>query len=308
MRVVRYDDYGPPESLYVTEIEPPAPGPGQILIRVAAAGVNPADGKWRSGMFRDFLPIPFPHVPGYEVAGIIEAVGEGVGSFSTGERVVTLLGNTTHGGYAEMVVADAAASTKIPDGLSFTVAAAIPVAGLTAAQMIEEHVKPARGETVLVTGAVGSVGRFIVHAALARGARVLAAVRRSHADEAREMGASDVIHMEGAEQTSSDFDHVADTVGGTAATALCTSLKSGGRICTAATDPIDPKGLPAVPEFVYLRQNGERLSQVVNEVAAGSIRVPIARRMPLESAAEAQRLVAMGGLRGKVILEPGLRA
>jgi len=303
MRAVRYDDYGDADVLYLGEMPNPVPAAGQLLVRVAAAGVNPADGKWRAGMFKDFLPIDMPHVPGYDIAGTVEAVGAEVEGFRPGDRIVALLGNTTHGGYAELALADAAASARLPDGFDFALAAALPVAALTAVQMIEEQIKPAKGETVLVTGALGAVGRWLVHAARARGARVIAAVRPSHADEARALGASEVIPLEG-DQSGLAFNHVADTVGGPAVTALCRRLIPGGRICTAATDPIDPAGLAAEPVFIFLHQDGARLAEIVAEVAAGAIEVPIARRMPLAAAAEAQQLVAAGGLGGKIILQP----
>lgn len=304
MRAVRYDDYGDTDVLYLGEMPDPVPGPGQMLVRVAAAGVNPADGKWRAGMFKDFIPIEMPHVPGYDIAGTVEEIGAEVTGFKPGDRIVALLGNTTHGAYAELAAADAAASAKLPDGFDFDLAAALPVAALTAAQMIEEQIKPAKGETVLVTGALGAVGRWLVHAALAQGARVVAAVRLADAEQARKLGASEVITLDGGDRPDLSFNHVADTVGGPAVTALCHRLIPGGRICTAATDPIDPAGLAAEPVFIFLHQDGARLAQIVDEVAAGKIEVPIARRMSYAEAAEAQELMAAGGLGGKIILHP----
>jgi NADPH:quinone reductase-like Zn-dependent oxidoreductase len=303
MRAIRFDDYGPVEALHLAEVDKPVPGPGELLVRVAAAGVNPADGKWRQGMFKSFIPIALPHVPGYDIAGTVEAVGEDVAGWHVGDRVVGLLGNTTHGGYAEFAAAEAHACARVPESLDLAVAAALPVAGLTGAQMIEEQIRPAAGETVLVTGAVGAVGRFIVHAALAEGAKVVAAVRPAQADEARSLGASEVIALD-QEVSGMTFDHVADTVGGPAVAKLCRQLRPGGRICTAATDPIDPEGLAAEPVFIFLYQDGARLQRIVDEIAAGGLPVPIARRMPLARAAEAQRLTAAGGLGGKIILEP----
>jgi NADPH:quinone reductase-like Zn-dependent oxidoreductase len=302
MRVVRFDDYGPAEVLYLADVPTPTPGPGELLVRVAAAGVNPADGKWRDGMFKSFIPIGLPHVPGYDIAGTVEAVGDGVDGFRPGDRVTGLLGNTTHGGYADYAVAEAHACARVPASLDLGIAAALPVAALTGVQMIEEQIKPARGESVLVTGAVGAVGRFIVHAALAKGAKVIAAVRPSQAEEARALGASEVIALDG-DASNLIFDLVADTVGGPAVTVLCRRLRPGGRICTAATDLIDPAGLAAEPVFIFLHQDGPRLQRIVEEVAAGAIPVPIARRLPLAAAAEAQTLTAAGGLGGKIILE-----
>jgi NADPH:quinone reductase-like Zn-dependent oxidoreductase len=194
--------------------------------------------------------------------------------------------------------------------MRFEAAAGVPVAGLTGAQMIEEHARPAPGETVLVTGAVGAVGRFAVHAALACGARVIAAVRSAQADEARAIGADAVIPLDSGASGGWDdigFDHVGDTVGGPAVAALCRRMTPGGRICTAATDPIDPEGLPAKPEFMFLHQDGARLARLLQDVASGALRLPVAREMPLTSAGEAQSLVRAGGLGGKIILVPSLR-
>lgn len=306
MRVVQFDDYGPADALHIVETGIPRPGAGELLVEVRAIGVNPADSKWREGMFRDFMPIGMSHVPGYEVAGIVKAVGEGVTGFAPGDRVASLLGNTTHGGYAEYAVADAAASAAIPDGLSFALAAATPVAGLTGAQMIEEHIRPAPGETVLITGATGAVGRFAVHAALAAGARVIAAVRPAHADAAKAIGAHQVIALDTGDTGGLAFDHVGDTVGGPAVAALCRRMTPGGRICTAATDPIDPDGLPAMPEFMFLHQDGPRLAALLKNLASGSVSLPIAREMPLSAAGEAQTLVRNGGIGGKIVLMPSL--
>lgn len=306
MRIVRFDDYGAADALYVAEIEIPRPDPGQLLIEVHAIGVNPADSKWREGMFRDFMPIPMPHVPGYEVAGTVKAVGPDVSGFAPGDRVATLLGNTTHGGYAEYALADAAASALMPDGLGFAAAAGLPVAGLTGAQMIEEHIRPAAGETILITGAVGAVGRCAVHVAQANGARVVAAVRSSQAEEARALGAHEVVPLDGTPSDLLRFDHVGDTVGGPAVTALCRRMTAGGRICTAATDPIDPAGLPAAPEFMFLHQDGSRLADLLKNLASGALSLPVAREMPLAAAAEAQTLVRNGGVGGKIVLLPAL--
>ena len=118
------------------------------------------------------------------------------------------------------------------------------------------------------------------------------------------LGASEVIALDGSDQSGLSFNHVADTIGGPAVTALCRRLIPGGRICTAATDPIDPAGLAAEPAFIFLHQDGPRLAEIVAEVAAGAIEVPIARRMSYAEAAEAQRLMAAGGLGGKIILHP----
>lgn len=300
MRAIQFDDYGPPSVLHLAEIDAPTAGHGQLQIRVAAAGVNPADFKWREGMFRNIHPVRLPHVVGYDVAGTVSALGSGVTSFKVGDRIVA----SVRFGYAEFAVAAASACAKVPDDFDLGLAAALPCAGLTGSQMIEEGVRPRKGQTVLITGATGAVGRLAVHAALGLGVRVVAAVRPSYFDAARQLGAQVVIPLEGDYTGNETFDHVADTVGGPAVANLCRHLVPGGSIITVSTTPIDPTGLPGTPTFFAYHPDGVRLEQIVKDVVSGTIAMPVAHRLPFASAAEAHRLMEAGGVGGKIILEP----
>lgn len=300
MRVIQFDEYGAPDVLHLAEVDARIPGPGQIQIQVAAIGVNPADFKWRQGMFRDSVPVKLPHVVGYDVAGIVSAVGAGAASFRLQDRVVA----SVRSGYAEFAIADVKACAGIPDSLDFATAASLPCAALTGVQMIENGVHPRQGQTVMITGATGAVGRFAVHAAVALGTRVVAAVRSTYFDEAKQLGAHEVISLEGVRRADLAFDHVADTVGGPAVAELCRHVVSGGSIITVSTTPVDPTGLMATPTFLAYRTEGARLARILEEVADGKIEMPIARRLPLSAAAEAHRLMERGGLGGKIILEP----
>lgn len=304
MRAIVFDQYGAPEVLHLAEVADPVAGPGQVLVRIAAAAVNPADHKWRDGMFKDFVPITFPHILGYDVAGTVIAVGSDTQGFSVGDRVVAMLNPMTKGGYAEQVAIDASSVAKIPGNLDFPTAAAIPCAGLTGTQMIDEFINVQAGDTVLITGATGSVGHFALAAALRRGARVVAAVRARHVAQARAYGAAEVVVLGEQDWNGAPFDHVCDTVGGDAVAALCRHVKPGGLIRTAATTPINPQGLPSEPQFVAVHPDGPGLQLLAAEVAAGRLPVKIAHRLPLVRAAEAQRMVEAGGLDGKVVLEP----
>lgn len=304
VRAIRFDDYGEPEVLYEAEVPTPTPGPGEVRIRVGATGVNPADHKWRQGMFKSFAPVPLPHVLGYDVAGTVDALGEGVAGLKVGDRVFSMLNNLHKGGYAEYAVLPAGEAAPIPAALGFPEAAALPCAALTGWQMVEEHILPAAGQTVLVTGAVGAVGRFALCAAKRRGARVVAAVRARQADEARSIGADEVIVLGGPDWTGQPFDHVADTVGGPDVARLCRHVKPGGRIVTVATTPIDPAGLPSAPDFISVHNDRGQLVEIARIVASGELPSPIARRLPLSAAGEAHRLMEAGGVGGKIILEP----
>jgi len=300
MRVMQFDDYGPPEVLHPAEIDTPAAGPGQLQIRVAATGVNPADYKWRGGMFRNSNPVKLPHVVGYDVAGTVTALGSGVGTFRLGDRVAA----SVRSGYAEFAVAAASACAKLPDGFDFAIAAALPCAGLTGVQMIEEGVRPHTGQCILITGATGAVGRFAVHAALRLGARVVAALRPAYFEEARRIGAHETIPLEGDNTGKLSFDHVADTVGGPAVAKLCGHLVAGGSIITVSTTPIDPTGLSTAPRFFAYHPDGLRLERLIDDVLTGVVAMPVARRLPLGSAVEAHRLMEAGGVAGKIILQP----
>lgn len=305
MRAIVFDRYGGPEVLHEAKMPDPVAAGGHLLLRVAAAAVNPADYKWRSGMFSAIAPITFPHVLGYDVAGVVIAVGGGVTGFAPGDRVAALLNPITKGGYAEQVVVAAASAARIPQQLDFATAAAVPCACLTGTQVVEEVLRPQAGQTLLLTGATGSVGVAGMVAARRREAKVIAAVRPRHLARARELGASDTVVLGEEDWRGGPFDQVLDTVGGPNVAKLCLHVRPGGRICTVATDPIDPTGLPAVPEFVAVHPDGPRLAGLLDDVARGHIPIRIAHRLPLTHAAEAHRLVERGGLDGKVVLDIG---
>jgi NADPH2:quinone reductase len=236
---------------------------------------------------------------GLDAAGTVIAVGEGVTAFKVGDRVAA----SVREGYAEILAADASSCGHIPAGMDFAQAAGLPCAALTGVQAIEDEIKPRKGQTVLITGATGAVGRFVLLAALAAGVRVVAAVRPAYFDEARALGAHVVIPLEGADTSGLAFDHVADTVGGPAVAALCRFVAAGGAICTVATTPIDPAGLPSTPKFFVYRHDGTRLEKIMHDVASGVASMPVARKLPLASAPEAHRLMEAGGIRGKIVLE-----
>ncbi|MET0246429.1 MAG: NADP-dependent oxidoreductase [Sphingomonas sp.] len=300
MRAIVINAYGGPEVLEQVTLAPPIPASGETLVRIHAIAVNPADTKWRAGMFAGFAPVPFPHVLGYDIAGIVIG-GDG---WAPGTRVFGMLDPITKGGYAEQVTIASALLAEIPASLDYPAAAAIPTAGLTGLQMIEDALDVRSGQRILITGAPGAVGRVALHTAQRRGATVIAAVRSAQRDEALALGANEAIILEDGAFTGAPFDHVVDTVGGQAVGRLCRHLKGGGRIVTAATTSIPADGLPASPEFFAVRADAAQLARLAAEVTGGAIAMRVAHVMPLANAAEAHRLIEVGRVRGKIILQP----
>lgn len=302
MKAVIQQCYGPPDVLHLAEVAEPVAGPGEIKIAVAAAAINPADYKWRSGELRQYSELVFPQVLGYDVAGTVCAVGHRVTGFAVVDRVVGMVDHRRKGGYAEYAVVAPEACAQLPATLDIALAAAIPTPGLTGVQLIKEFICPQPGERVLITGACGAVGRFAVYAASQLGVHVVAGVRETQRQNATGMGVQEVIVI-GEPYTGAAFDHVADTVGGADVAALCRQVKPAGRIRTVATTPIDPASLPSVPEFVALHADAQQLADLVSAVSGGAIPFTVARRLPPSRAAEAHRLMEMGGLPGKIVLE-----
>lgn len=300
MKAITINGHGGPELLESALLPMPEPQRGEVLLRVAAAAVNPADVKWRAGMFQAFMPVTFPHVLGYDVAGEVVG-GEG---FSPGARVFGMLDPFRKGGYAEYVAMPAEFLADIPVGLDFPTAAAIPTAGLTGLQLVERGVDLQPGQSVLITGALGAVGRFALHFARERRAHVVCAVRAAHRDAVMALGADAALTLGEEEWHGAPFDHVIDTVGGEEVARLCAHLRPGGRIVTAATTPIPADGMPANPEFFAVTPSGSDLARLGQAVASGAIEVTVAHVMPLDQAAEAHRLVEQGGQGGKIILIP----
>lgn len=299
MKAVQFEQYGPPDVLHIAEVATPVPSASQVQIAVHAAGVNPADYKWRAGMLAAFIPLRLPHIVGYDVAGVVSAIGADVQGLAVGDRVAA----TVNAGYSEFAVAEAAHVAPMPAGMDFAQAAALPCPALTGLELIEEGVQPQAGQTVLVTGATGGVGRFAVKAANAMGVRVIAAVRRAYFDAAMALGASGVIALGEDLPAGLQFDHVADTVGGQTVAPLCHGLKAGGRIVSASSVPIPPDGLPTAPVFFAYHGDSVRLARILDLVAEGEIAMPVAKCLPLASAAHAQALVEAGGLAGRVVLK-----
>lgn len=299
MRAIVLPEYGPPSALALKDVPEPQPGPGEVKVRVVAAGLNPIDWKLRSGAYKAYWPLQLPVVLGRDVSGQVVAVGSGVTSPRVGERVIGLVNH----GYAELVVAPITAWAEAPAGLDLVDAAALPLVLTTGSQLVETAADVAKGETVLVTGALGSVGRVAVFCAKARGAHVYAGVRAAQAAEAAKLGVAGVVALDDdrAIEALPALDALADTVGGATTQKLLTKLKTGGRIGSVVGEPQGAKERGLAVRAFMAHPDSKRLAELAADVAAKRLAIPIAKRFPLADAAKAHALAEKGGA-GKILL------
>ncbi|HVT67261.1 MAG TPA: NADP-dependent oxidoreductase [Trebonia sp.] len=303
MRAVVLSEYGPPSALQLQTVPDPQPGPNEILVRVAGASLNPVDWKQRSGALRSFMPLNLPAILGRDAAGTVVAVGAGVTAFRPGDRV---LGRVPGGGYAELVAAPLDSWARVPDRLQLADAGALPLVVLTGAQLAEEATDARSGETILVTGATGSVGRAAVFAAKARGAKVIAGVRAKHRAEAEKLGADAVAVIDdaaGISRLPPSLDGIADTVDGETIQQLLGHLQPGGKLGSVLGEPAGAKEKGFQVKAFLTRSDPKRLAELAEAVADGKLVIPIARRFPLAEAAAAHAL-AERGVDGKIVLLP----
>ena len=301
MKAVVLKAYGDVDQLSYEEVDQPRAGRGELLVRIAATSINPIDWKLRSGAMREFMPIEFPTIPGYDLAGEVAELGSGVTSLKVGQRVLAVASKT----YAEYAVVKADIVAQIPDGLNFEQAAALPLVMLTGAQLIERGIKPKTGQSILLTGALGGVGRTAAYVA-AQHAQVIAAVRPTQLGEARSLGTLAVVSLEDEEGLAkfSDIDSFADTVGGPVAAKLLKHLRHGAVYATVVGAPQEAANYDIRVEMVEMQSNAAQLAQLAEDVAKGRFKIPIAKVMKLSEAGEGQRLGQAGGAGGKIVLVP----
>src|SRR6201993_596519 len=243
MKAVVVHQYGGPEVLKFEDYPDPVPGPGEVLVRVAATSVNPIDYKRRAGLTKDFYPMQFPGLIGVDLAGTVAKLGPGVEGFSVGDQVFAMADNT----YAELCVVKAAVLAKVPKGLDLIKAAALPLVTTTGNQLLSATGIKA-GQTVLVVGAAGNVGRSAVYTAKQRGAVVIAGVLKSQMDEAKTIGADQLVATDddNAIAILPMLDVVADTVNGKTAEKLIGKVKSGGVFASVLGEPRHAEKYPTV--------------------------------------------------------------
>jgi NADPH:quinone reductase-like Zn-dependent oxidoreductase len=299
MKAIVVHEYGGPEVLKFEEYPDPVPGPGEVLVRVAATSVNPIDYKRRAGLTKDFYPMHFPGLIGVDIAGTVVKLGPGVEGFSVGDQVFAMADNT----YAELCVVKADILAKVPQGLDLIQAAALPLVTTTGNQLLSATgIKG--GQAVLVVGAAGNVGRSAVFTAKQHGATVIAGILKRQMDEAKTFGADQVVATD--DETAIAglplLDAVADTVDGRTAERLIAKVKPGGVYASVVEAPRNAASYPSVKlVHVFSKFDRKTLEFMAEAVRDGKLVIPISHKLPLREAAEAQAEAEKGAV-GKILL------
>ncbi|MGW5747175.1 NADP-dependent oxidoreductase [Amycolatopsis sp. NPDC003861] len=293
MKAVRFHEYGDPGVLRYEDVDRPVPGAGQVRIRVAATSFNPVDGNIRGGFMQDPIPVVLPHTPGIDVAGTVDALGEGVAGPETGTEVIGFLPMDKPGAAAEYVLAPADVLTRAPENVPLADAAALPLVGLTAHQALFDHGKLTAGQRVLVNGARGAVGGYAVQLAGHAGAEVIA-VGRTTGDVAAAVTEPVDLVLNLAPITPERL------------AALLTLIRPGGALVNTTVwmpAPSDEeRGIRGIDLFV--RSDAEQLSRLVDLVDHDELRIDVAERVPLAGLPALHARAAEGGVHGKVVVVP----
>lgn len=308
MRAAIYDQYGGAEVLEVREVADPPVGPDTVLVRVKATSVNPVDWKVREGYLQGAYPHHLPIVPGWDVAGVVEAVGPAVSTgIEVGDEVYGYVrrDDLALGTAAELVAAPERTVVKKPAGLSFEEAAALPLVGLTAYQGVVETLAVQAGERLLVHAASGGVGHVAVQIAKARGAHVIGTASPENHAWLRELGADEVLDYDAGpiskqlEEIGGKVDAVLDLIGGDALEDAPAQVHDAARV----TSIIDATTVLAMGgRYVFCRPDRDNLKALAELVDAGKLRVTVAETFALDQIADAHRLSEAGHPQGKVVV------
>jgi NADPH:quinone reductase-like Zn-dependent oxidoreductase len=292
--------YGSPDELKFEDVVDPSPGPGEVLIRTAAASINPLDLKIRSGAVKKYFPVSFPAILGWDVSGTVEKAGPGVKNFTEGDKV---FGQTTHSD-ATMCVIKVTDLARVPDGMDLVSVAALPTVTTTGAELAALALEGKKGGTLLVTGAAGNVGRSAVFAAKENGATVIAGVRERQIEEARALGADRILALDDDTAVAGLelLDAIADTVNGVTATKLIGKLKQGGVFATVLGAPSNAAEYPSIAvKTMQVKADPQVLSHMAEAVRAGKLSIPLGQRFALKDANKAHA-AAEKGAAGKILL------
>jgi NADPH:quinone reductase-like Zn-dependent oxidoreductase len=302
MKAAVIHEYGGPEVLRYEDYPDPTLLAGEVLVRVAAAGINPVDTSERTGQTKEWRPVTFPGVLGWDLSGTVEKIGAGVQGVAAGDRVLAWAYHT----YAELCAVKAELLASVPQDMDLVDAAALPLVTMTGSQLILVAAGVKAGQTVLVSGAAGGVGRSAIFAAKDRGAVVIAGILTRHLNGAKNLGADRWVALDdpAALDTLEAVDVVANTVRGTTAEDLLGKVKDGGIFASVTGVPPNATKYPNVRTIAFVsKQDTKNLEYTVAAVRAGKLAIPIRSKLPLRKAAEAHAALAMRGA-GKMLLLP----
>ena len=310
VKAVRYHSYDDSDVLVYEEADRPVAGPGQVVVQVAGTSFNPVDAAIRAGLLQQVFPVVLPHVPNFDVAGVIAEVGEGVSGWSVGDAVVAFLPMTAPGAAAEYVAAPAEALAAAPRTGELADAAALPSAGLAAWQSLFDHAGLKAGQRVLINGAGGAVGGYAVQLAAQAGAIVTATasarsldrIRSYRADRIVDHTATPVVRAVAGQR----FDVVLNLVltSPEEAAQLVGLVADGGAFVSTTTPGPEDAGRGVRTVRVFARSDASQLAKLVARVDAGVLQIEVAERRPLTDLAAVHDQAAAGRLAGKTILTP----
>ncbi|WP_181763580.1 NADP-dependent oxidoreductase [Streptomyces albidus (ex Kaewkla and Franco 2022)] len=304
MKAIALEKYGTADDLNLVELPEPKVAPGEVLVRVKAAGVNPVDWKLGAGGLDPFMEAGFPMIPGWDVAGVVERTGFDAGEFAPGDEVYGYVRKdwAQNGTYAELVSAPVRTLAKKPASLSWTEAAGVPLAGLTAYQALK-RVAAGAGDTVLIHAAAGGVGSFGVQIAVALGARVIGTASERNHGFLRSLGAEPVTYGDGLadrvrQLAPQGVDAALDFVGAGAVDVSLSLVERADRVASVAEGEVSEKG----GHYVWVRPDASDLASLAQLADAGKLTVHVDQALPLAETAQAWRLSQAGRTRGKIVL------
>lgn len=305
MKTALIRSYGEPTVVEIADVDDPILGPDFVLVETAAAGVNPVDWKVVAGYLQGAFPSHLPVIPGWDIAGTVKAVGPAVTTCKAGDRVAayTRKDHIQNGTFTAVAAVPERALALVPDGVDLVQAGALPLAGLTAEQLLDAA-NVTSADTVLVHAAAGGVGSFAVQLAGLRGARVIGTASAGNHDYLRDLGVEpesygDDLVANVHEVAPNGVDVVLDLVGGDALAATPRLLADGGRVVSI----IDAKTVKELGgTYVFVRPNGDMLGRLLTLVADGKLRVEVAETFPLDEAGAALEASKSGHTRGKIVI------
>ncbi|MGI8331634.1 NADP-dependent oxidoreductase [Actinomadura scrupuli] len=310
MKAVRYHSYGDSDVLVYEDADRPVAGAGQVVVRVAGTSFNPVDVAIRAGFLQQVFPVALPHIPNYDVAGVVTEVGEGVSGWSAGDAVVAFLPIAAPGAAAEYVAAPAEVLAAAPRTGELADAAALPSAGLAAWQALFEHAALKTEHSILINGAGGAVGGYAVQLARQAGAIVTATVSARSHDRVRSYGADHIVDHTATPVPQAVAGRRFDVVLNLAPTSpeetaqLVDLVADGGAFVTTVIPGPGDAGRGVRTVEVFTRSDAAQLAELVTRVDAGDLRIEVAERRPLTDLAAVHDQAAAGRLAGKTVLIP----